>query len=143
MHNIAQVVDRAKREDLNNVLKYSVSFIRNKRGEVITDRRFNTASLLEVYMGRDAAGPDAVAWSPDDPNILTMSLPGATETHMSLCCCPFLIPMLFVFAAYAIIPGHIEVLWKTAMASVVRWKLIKYGKEQSFCHPPHQGLRTS
>jgi hypothetical protein len=83
----SQVVERAKREDLNNVLKYSVSFIRNKRGEVITDRRFNTASLLEVYMGREAAGQDAVSWSPDDPNVLTMSLPGVREPGLYLVFC--------------------------------------------------------
>lgn len=69
-----QVVERAKREDLNNVLRYKACFIRNSRGEVVIDRAFNTSALLEVYMGK--AQDDLVLWSPDQPGLLKISLPG-------------------------------------------------------------------
>lgn len=37
-----QVVRRAEREDLNARVRYQVAFMRNSRGEVVPDRRFNT-----------------------------------------------------------------------------------------------------
>ena len=48
----------------------------NQRGNVITDRRFNTASLMAVYLGKDAVAAKSIDWNPDDPNVLSMNLPG-------------------------------------------------------------------
>ena len=36
---VQQVVERAKAEDLNRQVRYSVAFVRNREGKVITDVR--------------------------------------------------------------------------------------------------------
>eukprot|EP00884_Botryococcus_braunii_P004263 jgi/Botrbrau1/13838/Bobra.0056s0075.1 len=75
-----RVVERAKKEDLNIVLRYKASFIRNGGGNVVIDRRYNTAQLLEVYMGDSITSRgDLVSWSPESPNVLKISLPGGAE----------------------------------------------------------------
>ncbi|KAK9812762.1 hypothetical protein WJX72_003291 [[Myrmecia] bisecta] len=71
-----RVVERAKREDLNKPLRYEVAFIRNRQGKIITDRRFNTNKLLDVYMGAERAGHDNIKWDPNNPNSLSLLLPG-------------------------------------------------------------------
>ena len=74
-----QTVSRAVKEDLETPVQYEVSFIRNARGRIITDRRFNTASLMAIYLGKDAITSRAMTWNPDDPNTLEMNLPGQTQ----------------------------------------------------------------
>ena len=54
-----------------------MAFRRNARGELVSDRRFNTTSILSTYLGPDAVGPDQIAWNIDDPNKLRLELPGA------------------------------------------------------------------
>ena len=147
-----QVVQRAREEDLNRLISYKVSFIRNSAGRVVTDvstlhceaplscndrlpillcmngytqsrvqtryaaawvrasdsavqpfcdspvdkadsaavplklrsgeqRHFNTAHLLAHYMGDKALSGDAIAWNPNDPNILSIRLPGGSLAH--------------------------------------------------------------
>ena len=71
-----QTVARAVKEDLETPVQYEVSFMRNQRGQVITDRRFNTASLMSIYLGKDAVSSHRMQWNPDDPNTLVMNLPG-------------------------------------------------------------------
>lgn len=50
--------------------------MRNGRGELVPDRRFNTSSILATYLGRDAVGPDRITWDIDNPNKLRLELPG-------------------------------------------------------------------
>ena len=50
------------KEDLETPVQYEVSFIRNHGGRVITDRRFNTASLMSLYMGKDAVSINNLKW---------------------------------------------------------------------------------
>ncbi|GIL81792.1 hypothetical protein Vretifemale_10780 [Volvox reticuliferus] len=53
-------VRRAQREDLDRRTSYQVAFVRNGAGKVVYDRRFNTASMLSmwVHMGvRQVAFP--------------------------------------------------------------------------------------
>lgn len=71
------VVNRAKANDLNQTISYPIKFIRNGQGKVISDRAFNTAALVELYMGK-IAGMDSnrLDWNMDDPNVLTLRLPG-------------------------------------------------------------------
>ena len=71
-----QTVSRAVREDLETPVQYEVSFIRNQKGRIITDRRFNTASLMSIYLGKDAVAAKNMDWNPDVPNTLVMDLPG-------------------------------------------------------------------
>lgn len=71
-----QVVERALREDLKQRIRYEVSYIRNNKGKVIIDRRFNTSSLMNLYMGRGAVQEESVKWDPEDPNKLFVQLPG-------------------------------------------------------------------
>lgn len=74
------VVQRAQREDLQQRVRYQVGFIRNARGEVVPDRRFNTASLMQTYLGRPVSEvSQRILWNPDDPNLLQMNLPGGLE----------------------------------------------------------------
>eukprot|EP00803_Ostreobium_quekettii_P007750 evm.model.scf_1668.5 EVM.evm.TU.scf_1668.5 scf_1668:27419-33693(-) len=73
-----KVVERAKTE-LNVPLQYSVNFVENSRNEVITDRRYNTASLMEMYYGTEIDFVNRINWNPDDPNVLKLSLPGGTD----------------------------------------------------------------
>ncbi|KAG7672334.1 hypothetical protein Ndes2526B_g09161 [Nannochloris sp. 'desiccata'] len=71
------VVQRALDQDKNKVVRYEVSFIRNPRGQVVTDRRYNTASLMHTYLGLEqAAVENRITWNVADPNRLDMSLPG-------------------------------------------------------------------
>ncbi|KAL4439759.1 hypothetical protein ABPG75_002760 [Micractinium tetrahymenae] len=75
-----RVVQRAQQEDLNAVVRYQVAFLRNQRGEVVPDRSFNTASLMETYTGNPAAEVQRrIQWSSDDPNLLQLSLPGGLQ----------------------------------------------------------------
>lgn len=74
-----KVVERARTEDLNRQVRYSVSFVRNQEGKVITDRRFNTLSLLDYYLGPGKLIAQDIAWNPNDPNILNMALPGGVD----------------------------------------------------------------
>jgi hypothetical protein len=72
-----QVVQRAQEQDKDRVVRYQVSFIRNPRGQVVTDRRFNTASLMHTYLGLEqAAVENRITWNVADPNRLDMTLPG-------------------------------------------------------------------
>jgi hypothetical protein len=71
------VVQRAQEEDKDKVVRYEVSFIRNPRGQVVTDRRYNTASLMHTYLGLEqAAVENRISWNVADPNRLDISLPG-------------------------------------------------------------------
>jgi hypothetical protein len=72
-----QVVQRAQEQDRDKVVRYEVSFIRNPRGQVVTDRRYNTASLMHTYLGLEqAAVENRIKWNVADPNRLDMALPG-------------------------------------------------------------------
>lgn len=82
-----QTVSRAVREDLEHPIQYEVSFMRNDRGHVITDRRFNTASLMAIYLGKDAVASDSMNWNPNDPNTLSMNLPGVLDVAICTCKC--------------------------------------------------------
>ena len=53
-----------------------MGFIRNAAGDLVSDRRFNTSSILATYLGPEAVGPDRIAWDVDNPNRLKLSLPG-------------------------------------------------------------------
>ena len=75
-----QVVERARREDLQKKIRYEVSYIKNKKGKVIIDRRFNTASLMNLYLGQGTVEEQGVSWNPDDPNRLSFQLPGTHPT---------------------------------------------------------------
>lgn len=44
-------------------------------------RQFNTAHLLAHYMGDKALSGDAIAWNRNDPNILSIRLPGGSLLH--------------------------------------------------------------
>ena len=61
---------------LGTLCRYQVSFIRNAAGELVSDRRFNTSSILATYLGPDAVGPERIAWDVDNPNRLKLALPG-------------------------------------------------------------------
>lgn len=76
------MVQRAQQQDLDTPLAYQVAFLRNARGEVVPDRRFNTASLMQAYTGSAAAEVAArIAWDPSDPNTLQMALPGGLQVR--------------------------------------------------------------
>ena len=72
-----QVVQRARQEDLNQAFNYHVAFIKGPQGRIITDRRYNTAQLLDVYLGKDSVREDRITWNPADPNRVAIVLPGA------------------------------------------------------------------
>lgn len=81
-----QVVERAQKEDLQQPQKYLVSFIRNNRGQVIIDRRFNTSQLVGLYLDRPVP-EDVITWNPDNPNQLKMALPGLQQhAFLALVC---------------------------------------------------------
>ena len=44
-------------------------------------RQFNTAHLLAHYMGDKALSGDAIAWNRNDPNILSIRLPGGSSCY--------------------------------------------------------------
>ena len=71
------VVQRAQQQDQGKIVKYSALFVRNPRGQVVTDRRFNTASLVRTYTGKDVTS--RITWDIGDPGRLEMSLPGGYE----------------------------------------------------------------
>ena len=50
--------------------------MRNGEGGVIYDRRFNTASLLAGYYGSGTDFAGRISWDPNNPNVLSLSLPG-------------------------------------------------------------------
>lgn len=82
-----QILDRARREDLQKKIRYEVAYIKNKKGKVIIDRRFNTASLMNVYLGRGVVDEQGVSWNPDDPNRLSFQLPGeAKQSQLRAAC---------------------------------------------------------
>ncbi|KAL3140611.1 hypothetical protein ABBQ32_005181 [Trebouxia sp. C0010 RCD-2024] len=71
-----KVVERAQKEDLQHPQKYLVSFMRNNRGQVVIDRRFNTSQLVSLYLDKPVP-EDVITWNPDNPNQLRMALPGS------------------------------------------------------------------
>lgn len=74
------VVRRAQEQDQGKSVRYGASFIRNPRGQVVTDRRFNTASLMHTYLGlEENLVQNRIKWDVNDPNRLDMSLPGGLE----------------------------------------------------------------
>ena len=77
----ARSVARARERDLNTPLMYAVTFVRNARGQVVLDRRRNTAELLAVYYPGVAARTlaDMVAWDVEAPNDLRLALPRGGE----------------------------------------------------------------
>lgn len=81
-----QVVERAQKEDLQQPQKYLVSFMRNNRGQVIIDRRFNTSQLVSLYLDRPVP-EDVITWNPDNPNQLRMALPGLQILAFVCCIC--------------------------------------------------------
>ncbi|KAI7839807.1 hypothetical protein COHA_006605 [Chlorella ohadii] len=75
-----RVVQRARQEDLDTIVRYQVAFLRNARGEVVPDRAFNTASLMNTYLGMPAADVRRrIEWNENDPNLLQMGLPGGMQ----------------------------------------------------------------
>lgn len=69
------MVERAQKEDLQHPQKYLVSFMRNNRGQIVIDRRFNTSQLVSLYLDKPVP-EDIITWNPDNPNQLRMALPG-------------------------------------------------------------------
>ena len=57
----------------------------NCRGWV--QRRFNTLSLLDYYLGPGKLTAQDIAWNPNDPNVLNMALPGVASPHQ-MCSTP-------------------------------------------------------
>ncbi len=47
VQSVPQVVQRARQQDLNSLVRYQVAFLRNLRGEVVPDRSFNTGGDQE------------------------------------------------------------------------------------------------
>lgn len=79
-----QVVERAQKEDLQRPQKYLVSFMRNSRGQIVIDRRFNTSQLVSLYLDKPVP-EDVITWNPDNPNQLKMALPGANSMQFLPC----------------------------------------------------------
>lgn len=77
------MVERAQKEDLQHPQKYLVSFMRNNRGQVVIDRRFNTSQLVSLYLDKPVP-EDVITWNPDNPNQLRMALPGLNITLFPL-----------------------------------------------------------
>ncbi|KAG2499710.1 hypothetical protein HYH03_002645 [Edaphochlamys debaryana] len=70
-------VRRAQAQDLDKKTAYQVSFVRNRTGKVVYDRRFNTASMLSMYYtGADMSFQERIVWDINDPNILSLRMPG-------------------------------------------------------------------
>ncbi len=42
----------------------------------LLQRRYNTLSLLDYYMGPGRLHKDDISWNSSDPNVLKMTLPG-------------------------------------------------------------------
>ena len=108
-----QNLQRALREDLNQKIRYEVSYIRNKKAKVIIDRRYNVRSLMNLYMGRNAISDDRINWDPDDPNKLTIFLPG-----------------LYIFTPYSVEQvGHADLDWTSSL------QLIRLDSRLKCCDP--------
>jgi hypothetical protein len=79
------VVRRAQEEDLNKRVEYKIRFASVKEGDdvVVMDRKFNTASMLAMYipgLELDSA-LDRIRWTPTNPDHMTVQLPkGVTIT---------------------------------------------------------------
>ena len=52
-----------------------MQFVPNRERKVIFDRRFNTAALLGMYYP-SVDFSQRIVWNPDDPNVLSLSVPG-------------------------------------------------------------------
>jgi hypothetical protein len=78
-------VTRARKNDLDQPMLYSLSFIRNPNGRIVLDRRFNTAAMLSTYYGGLDSILQSVAWDIQDPNELTLQLPsgGSVQTRVT------------------------------------------------------------
>eukprot|EP01025_Chloroclados_australasicus_P020941 TRINITY_DN2201_c1_g1_i10.p1 TRINITY_DN2201_c1_g1~~TRINITY_DN2201_c1_g1_i10.p1 ORF type:complete len:350 (-),score=52.21 TRINITY_DN2201_c1_g1_i10:639-1688(-) len=74
-----RALTRARNEDLNKVLRYQISFRRNSQNQIIMDRVFNTTKLVEAYLGNKYNFEQRIQWNPDDPNILTLLMPGGRQ----------------------------------------------------------------
>ncbi len=49
--------------------------LQNGRGEVVPDRRFNTASMMKSY-GVELSAAEQIDWDADDPNELQLRMGG-------------------------------------------------------------------
>lgn len=73
--DVAQV-RRAQAEDLDMPKQYQVRFVTTDNGWTIMDRRYNTASLLQTYMGMDIGEAlERIQWNPAKPDHMSVSLP--------------------------------------------------------------------
>jgi hypothetical protein len=82
--NVAQV-RRAQQEDLDNIVRYHVRFIRNNAGEVVMDRKFNTGSLLSKYLDlSDQELCDRILWELESPSTTQVSLPGGLRVSTNV-----------------------------------------------------------
>jgi hypothetical protein len=55
---------------------------------LIAQRRFNTLSLLDHYLGSGRVSSDDISWNPSDPNVLSMALPGRISAQRHSCSAP-------------------------------------------------------
>eukprot|EP00803_Ostreobium_quekettii_P000317 evm.model.scf_193.8 EVM.evm.TU.scf_193.8 scf_193:84578-88596(-) len=72
-----KVVERSRKE-LNRPILHMANFVGNSCGEVIMDRRHNTAALMQVHHGTNIDFANLIDWNPDDPDLLRLSLPGGS-----------------------------------------------------------------
>ena len=74
----ASVVRRAEKEDKNRIIKYNASFIHDGYGHVVSDRRFNTASLLSLYTPYTLEKmASMIEWDVKNPGRLDVRMPDA------------------------------------------------------------------
>lgn len=74
----ASAAQRAEKEDKGRIIKYSVSFIDDGHGHVVSDRRFNTASLLSLYTGYSIDELSSmVEWDVKNPGRLNLRMSSA------------------------------------------------------------------
>lgn len=73
-------MDRSRTE-MGKTTVYSMRFFESKRNKVITDRQFNTTSLIEMYYGTIPEVTDSIEWDPRDPNVLSLNLPDKTSVY--------------------------------------------------------------
>lgn len=55
--------------------RYTQRFVRNGRGEPVSDRAYNTMSLAETYVGAGGTAGMEVDWDIDDPNVMRIKTP--------------------------------------------------------------------
>lgn len=67
--------ERAKSEQ-GQTMEYNVKFSENARGQVVLDRKYNTAEMLGMYMKDHELLENRIKWNVDDPNGLRVSVPG-------------------------------------------------------------------